>query len=132
MVSTITRTVLGALAGASLMLAAGVASATTVGECQALITALRGDTEAATFVGKNAAKDEAGLIAKLDGASAKLPQGKFCDAKTKVTQYRDKVSALCGQGKLVDNEDGSVTCAGLIEDAGEVLTCIAGLNPNCP
>lgn len=128
--SIVMKSVLGALAGASLLLAAGVASAASFGECQTLITALRSDTVAATFVGRNETKDEAGLVAKLDGASAKLTQGKFCDAKQKVSQYKDKVNALCGEGKLVDNED--VTCAGLIEDAGAVLTCIAGLNPNCP
>jgi hypothetical protein len=47
------------------------AQAQTVEECQAQIAALRRQTEEATFIGQNAAKDEAGLIGKLDGASVK-------------------------------------------------------------
>lgn len=125
MKSTITKSVLGALAGASLMLAAGFASATTVVECQGQITTLISNTQSAEFVGRNAVKDEAGLVAKLQGASDKLGQGKFSDATQKVGQYRDKVNTLCAQGKIAADSDPS--CAELLQGANDVLACIADL-----
>lgn len=126
--SIVMKSVLGALAGASLMFAVGAASATTIPECQAQIAALGEKTADATFVGRNSEKDEAGLLQKLSDASLKLGLGKFADASKKVTQYRDKVEdELCPAGKIVDNAE--VTCQMLIDGANGVLTCISQINP---
>lgn len=125
MKSTITKSVFGALAGAFLMMAAGVASATTVVECQGLISTLQTQTAAAEFLGRNADKDEAGLVAKLMEASDKLGQAKVADATQKVGQYRDKVNSLCAQGKIAADSDPS--CGALLQGANDVLACIGGL-----
>ena len=103
------------------------AYAQSVDECQADIAALRVQTQNATFIGQNAAKDQAGLIGKLDSASAKLSQGKFQDALAnlqsfRVQRFRAKVIALDNQGKI-DHEDALA----LIAEADEVIACVQGL-----
>src|SRR5215212_3951885 len=64
------------------------ARAQTASECQPQITALREATMSATFTGQHAAKDQAGLIGKLDSAATKLQQGKISDAVQALTQFR--------------------------------------------
>src|SRR5919112_2992119 len=72
---------------------------------------LRAATADATFIGKNAAKDEAGLIGKLDSASAKLGEGKTADAIQSLNDFRTKVVMLNAQGKI-DPEDAAALIAG--------------------
>jgi hypothetical protein len=99
---------------------ASPAQAQTVdGECQAEINDLRTATQSATFTGQNAAKDQAGLIGKLNSASTKLNQGKFSDARANLVSFRAKVEDLDQQGKI-DHEDA----VALIADADEVIACI--------
>ena len=99
------------------------ASAQTVdGQCQVEIANLRTATADATFIGKNAEKDEAGLIGKLDSASAKLGEGKNADAIQSLNDFRDKVIMLNAQGKI-DPEDA----AALIAGADDAIACINGL-----
>ena len=61
------------------------AGAQTASECQPQITALRETTLSATFTGQHAAKDQAGLIGKLDSAPAQVGQGKITDAVQALT-----------------------------------------------
>jgi hypothetical protein len=113
---------LGFVLSALLWVAAQPAHAQTLDECQADIAALKVQTQNATFIGQNAAKDEAGLVGKLDSASAKLSQGKFQDALANLQGFRIKVVALDQQGKISD-EDASVLIAG----ADEAIACVQGL-----
>lgn len=125
MQKTITKSVLGALAGASLMVVAGAASATTITECKGLISTLQTQTAAAEFVGRNAQKDQDGLVGKLMEASNKLDVAKLADAAQKVGNYRDKVNTLCASGKIAPNSDPS--CAALLDGANGALACIANI-----
>ena len=113
---------LGLVLSALLWVAAQPAHAQTVDECQAEIAELKVQTQNTTFIGQSAAKDQAGLIGKLDSASAKLGQGKFQDALANLQSFRTKVVALDQQGKIAD-EDASTLIAG----ADEALACVQGL-----
>lgn len=113
---------LGLVLSALLWVAAQPAHAQTVDECQADIAALKVETQNATFIGQNAAKDQAGLIGKLDSASAKVSQGKFADALANLQSFRAKVVALDQQGKIA-HEDALTLIAG----ADEAIACVQGL-----
>jgi hypothetical protein len=114
-----------ALSSLLLFWSALTASAQTVDGCQGEIDALITATESATFSGKNAGKDEAGLIGKLESASTKLGEGKNADAVQSLTDFRTKVSMLNEQGKI-DPEDA----AALIREADEAIACIQ--SPEAP
>jgi hypothetical protein len=113
---------LGLVLSALLWVAAQPAHAQTVDECQADIAALKVETQNATFMGQNAAKDQAGLIGKLDSASAKVSQGKFADALANLQSFRAKVVALDQQGKIA-HEDALTLIAG----ADEAIACVQSL-----
>ena len=102
--------------------AASPAHAQTVDECQADIAALKVQTQNATFTGQNAAKDRAGLIGKLDSASAKLNQGKFQDALANLQSFRAKVVALDQQGKIVHQD-----AENLVAGADDAIACVQDL-----
>jgi hypothetical protein len=108
-------------------LSASPAQAETVGECQAKIDVLRGQTENATFLGQNAEKNRLGLVTKLDNASSKLAEGKNADAIQKLTNFRDTVAALNTQGKI-DPEDANT----LILGANDAIACITALQTQTP
>jgi hypothetical protein len=120
--SVTTGILLGLFLSALLWVAAQPAHAQSVDECQADIAALRAQTQGATFIGQNGAKDQAGLIGKLDSASAKLGQGKFQDALANLQSFRAKVVALDQQGKI-SHADASALIAG----ADEAIACVQGL-----
>lgn len=105
-----------------LWVASEPAQAQTVGECQTKIDTLKAQTAGATFPGQNAAKDEAGLIGKLDSATLKLERGKYDDALANLQSFRAKVVTLDQQGKI-DHEDA----LGLIIGADETIACVQGL-----
>ena len=107
----VSRLLVLVIAALSLLTLVAPARAQTAAECQPRISVLREATVSATFTGQNAAKDQAGLIAKLDSATSKLEQGKISDAVQALTQFRDKVVTLQAQGKI---------------DAGDANTLIAG------
>ena len=96
--------------------------AQTVDECQTKISELRTATLNATFTGQNAEKNRAGLVAKLDSASAKLKEGKNQDAIQKLTNFRDTVTALEAQGKIAPADANN-----LVEGAEAAIACIQGL-----
>jgi hypothetical protein len=93
--------------------------AQTAVNCQPQITALREATMSATFTAQNPAKDQAGLIGKLDSATTKVEQGKIADAVQALTQFRDKVVTLQAQGKI-DSGDAAVLIAG----ADDAIACL--------
>ena len=98
---------------------------TTVTDCQAKIADLRASTLAAqTFTN---AKDQTGLVGKLDSASAKLTQGKTADAINNLTSFRDKVSTLAVQGKLGQDEADA-----LIAGANDAIACVENLPTQAP
>jgi len=106
-------------------LSASPAQAETLTDCQAKIDVLRAQTEDATtttFFGQNAEKNRAGLVAKLDDASAKLADGKNADAIQKLTNFRDTVALLNTQGKI-DPDDANA----LILGADDAIACIRAL-----
>ena len=123
----LTRRGVARLAAALVMTGMGVqslgrvAAAQTVEECQAEIQALR-DATLAVDSFTNPDKDQAGLVGKLDSASAKLAQGKFEDAIRALTQFRDKVADLRDQGKI-DLEDANALIAG----ANDAISCVESL-----
>jgi hypothetical protein len=113
---------LGLVLSALLWFTAQPAQAQTVDECQADIAALRVQTQSATFTGQNAVKDQAGLVGKLDSASAKLSQGKFTDALANLQSFRTRVVTLDQQGKISHTD-----ALALIVSADEAIACVQGL-----
>lgn len=73
--------------------AAGAASASTAGDCQAQLTTLRGNTVDAqtSFTSQ---KDFNGLVAKLDAATTKLAAGKNADAVAKLSDFQTTLTLL--------------------------------------
>jgi hypothetical protein len=112
-----------------MLMATAPAQAQTLEEgCQAEITALRSETDnATTFLGKNAAKNEEGLLLKLDNANAKLGEGKYEDAIQKLTDFKNTVSALNAGGKI-DPDDAS----DLIVGADAAIDCVVRLQAQAP
>ena len=82
---------------------------------------------ATTFLGKNAVKDEAGLLLKVDNANAKLVEGKYADAGQKLTDFRSSVIALDAGGKV-----DPVEASELIAGANEAIVCVEGLGAQAP
>ena len=95
--------------------------------CQVKVNDLKLATQNATFIGQNAEKNQAGLLTKLDNASAKLAEGKNADAIQKLTNFRDTVATLNTQGKI--NPDDANT---LISGADDAIACITALETQTP
>ena len=113
---------LGIVLSALLWFAVQPAHAQTVDECQADIAELRAQTLSTSFIGQNAAKDQSGLVGKLDSASAKLSQGKFQDALANLQSFRTKVVTLEQQGKI-----SPADATDLIAGADEAIACVQDL-----
>ena len=100
------------------------AQAATVSDIKAEVSALQDATSNARFLGPRAAQNQAGLLAKLSDAQAKLDQNKLGDALTKLQQFRDKVATLDAQGKI--DHDDAVVLLGLADqvilDLRDLLT----------
>jgi len=112
------------LAGLALVLTPVPATrAATVDDCQASIIALRTTTATTPFLGQNAAKDQAGLLAKLDAAAAALAAGKTTDAVQKLTDFSTKVEQLSAQGKLAPADAQALTAG-----AAAAIACIESLS----
>jgi hypothetical protein len=103
------------------------ATASTISECQALITALRADTEVVVIVGKNPDKNRAGLLGKLDNASLELDRVKLCDAIGKLTDFRNKVNQLIASGSINTDSNVGVTGQDLVDDATAAIACVQDL-----
>ena len=90
--------------------------------CQQKITDLRVATSNTTFFGKNAAKEKAGLLGKLDASSSALAAGKNADAVQKLTDFRDHVAQLAAQGKVAQADADA-----LIASANDAIACTQSL-----
>ena len=108
----------------AMFVAAPLAHATTVTEVQAMIASLRTKTEGVVITGKSADKDRAGLILKLNEATLKVDQGKFCDAVAKLNDFKVRVNALIAAGKI--NQDPAVGTTGqeLLNDADATIAAL--------
>ncbi|HZI59461.1 MAG TPA: hypothetical protein VFD62_02050 [Pyrinomonadaceae bacterium] len=96
-------------------------------DCQALITGLRADTETVVITGKNAEKNRAGLLNKLDDASTALAGGKLCTAIQKLTDFRDKVNQLIASGSINSDPTVGTTGQDLVDDANEAIACVQAM-----
>jgi hypothetical protein len=103
------------------------ASASTISECQALIAALRSDTEAVVITGKNSEKNRTGLLGKLDNASVALDRVKLCDARAKLNDFRNKVNQLIVSGSINTDSTAGVTGQDLVNGANEAIACVDSL-----
>ena len=93
-------------------------------QCEASIAELRTATEGVVITGKNAEKDRAGLLNKLDGAATSLSRGKLCDAIRKLTDFRNKVNQLIAAGKINSDPTVGTTGQDLVDGANEAIACI--------
>lgn len=99
-----------------------IAAMTSASECETRITTLLARTEDPTrtpIVGKNAVKDRAGLVGKLNEALTALDKGKNADAVQKLSDYIAKVDQLAAAGKL----DAAIA-GELKTDAQATIDCI--------
>ena len=94
-------------------------NAATVDECQAAIADIGTAASNATFVGKNAAKEETGLLRTLAGASETLAVGKISDTVKKLSDFRLHAVTLGEDGKL-DPADAAV----LAQLVDEAILCV--------
>jgi hypothetical protein len=101
--------------------AAASGQAIEVSACQDAIATLRAQTLVVRFA---QARDQTGLVGKLDEASTKLSLGKLGDAVLKLGDYRLKVETLIAQGKIFSSLDGTVTPQMLVDGAQAAIDCI--------
>jgi hypothetical protein len=113
---------------AAVAFAAVVAHATTVSECQAIINGLKVKTASVAIAGKQAeTKDRPSLTVKLDEASLKLDQAKFCDSIQKLNDFKVKVNQLAAAGKINQDPAAGVTAQELLTDADAAIACVNDL-----
>ena len=89
-------------------------------DCQMQIVNLRSASQTVAISGKNADKDRAGLVGKLDSAAAELSNGKNADAVRKLSDFRFKVEQLVAAGRISSADAGSLT-----EQADSAISCIS-------
>jgi hypothetical protein len=110
----------------ALFVAAPLAHATTVTEVQAMIASLKAKTTNVIITGKAAeTKDRPGLLDKLNEASLKVDQAKFCDAIAKLNDFKTRVNHLISVGRINQDPTAGTTGQELLNDADAI---IAGLN----
>jgi len=110
-----------AVAGAAVVLPSA-ASAETVADCQGKIAALRAQTQTVVIAGSQAEKNRAGLIGKLDQASAKLSEGKRADAIVKLADFKVRVQQLADSGAISPGD-----AQALLAGADDAIACIESL-----
>ena len=108
----------------ALFLAAPLAHATTVTEVQAMIASLKAKTETVVITGKQADKDRTGLLDKLNEASLKVDQAKFCDAIAKLNDFKVRVNALISAGKINQDPTLGTTGTELLADADAIIAAL--------
>lgn len=109
----------------AMFVAAPLAQATTITEVQAMIASLKTKTTNVIITGKSAeTKDRPGLLNKLNEASLKLDQGKFCDAVVKLNGFKASVTALIAEGRI--NQDPALGTTGqeLLADADAIIAAL--------
>lgn len=73
------------------------------GDLTNLIEVTKGDS--ATFLGRNAVTNQAGLVVKAEEALDKYRLGKIADSGLKLQDYSSKLTQLIDQGKVEDTGD---------------------------
>ena len=108
----------------AMFVAAPLAQATTITEVQAMIASLRTKTETVVITGKQADKDRQSLLAKLNEASLKVDQAKFCDAIAKLNDFKVVVNHLIAVGRI--NQDPALGTTGqeLLNDADATIAAL--------
>lgn len=108
----------------AMFLVAPLAHATTITEVQAMITSLKTKTETVAISGKSADKERVGLLAKLNEASLKVDQAKFCDAIAKLNDFKVSVNHLITVGRI--NQDPALGTTGqeLLNDADATIAAL--------
>src|SRR5687768_17470005 len=107
-----------------LFVAAPLAHATTITEVQAMIASLRAKTETVAITGKQADKERLALLNKINEASLKLDQAKFCDSIAKLNDFKASVNHLITVGRI--NQDPALGTTGteLLADADAIIAAL--------
>ena len=109
----------------AMFVAAPLAHATTITEVQAMLTSLKAKTTSVVIEGKSAeTKDRPGLLDKLNEASLKVDQAKFCDAIVKLNNFKTKVNSLIAAGKINQDPAAGTTGQELLNDADATIAAL--------
>jgi hypothetical protein len=109
----------------AMFVAAPLVQATTVTEVQAMIASLKTKSTSVIITGKSAeTKDRPGLIVKLDEATLKVDQAKFCDAIAKLNDFKVKVNQLIAAGRINQDPAAGTTGQELLTDADATIAAI--------
>lgn len=107
------------------------AQATTVSECTYLIEVVKGELAGVEIGGNNPDRTRESLESKLEGARLKLDQAKFCDAITKLGDFKDKVTVLAEPNRKGETKIDADDAQTLADGAGDAIACIQELDPSC-
>ena len=109
----------------AMFVAAPLAQATTVSEVQAMLALLKTKTTNVAITGKSAeTKDRPGSLDKLNEATLKVDQAKFCDAIAKLNDFKVRVNALIAAGKINQDPTAGTTGQELLNDADATIAAI--------
>ena len=109
----------------SMFVAAPLAQATTVTEVQAMLGSLKAKTTSVIITGKSAeTKDRPGLLDKINEASLKVDQAKFCDSIAKLNDFKVKVNALIAAGRINQDPAAGTTGQELLNDADAIIAAL--------
>jgi hypothetical protein len=99
------------------------AHASSAGDCQAQITALRAATDAVTFPdSKQGDKTKSQMLFHLDKATRALGLGNYVDASAQLDNYLGNLNDAVAAGKIT-----AETAAPLASAANDIKTCIASI-----
>ncbi|MCA1579257.1 MAG: hypothetical protein LC794_18060 [Acidobacteria bacterium] len=108
----------------AMFVAAPLAHATTVTEVQAMIASLRAKTETVAISGKQADKERLALLNKINEASLKLDQAKFCDSIAKLNDFKASVNHLITVGRINQDPAAGTTGQELLNDADAIIAAL--------
>jgi len=109
----------------AMFVAAPLAQATTVTEVQAMLGSLKAKTTSVIITGKSAeTKDRPGLLDKINEASLKVDQAKFCDAIAKLNDFKVRVNALIAAGRINQDPAAGTTGQELLNDADAIIAAL--------
>ena len=119
-----TKSLAAILCALVIFVAAPLAHATTITEVQAMLTSLRTKTETVAISGKQADKDRLTLLGKINEASLKVDQAKFCDAIVKLNDFKVRVNQLIAAGKINQDPAAGTTGQELLNDADAIIAAL--------
>lgn len=108
----------------AMMVAAPAAQATTITEVQAMIASLRTKTETVALSGKQADKERLTLLSKVNEASLKLDQAKFCDAIVKLNDFKASVNRLITVSRINQDATTGATAQELLTDTDAIIAAL--------